>query len=445
MEWATTFSFAIISGIIFIGFFGEVIFRRIGIPGVVFLLLAGYLLGPALGFLDVQFLQGMQFLINPLALIILTFGGGMQLNIYRLVHQSNRAILLAVITFALTVAAVAGIWVALGYNLMLGLILGAVLAGSASEIVGQIAPGLVMSPKGRQVMSLESSLTDVLSVIFVVLFTTMLIGQEVTVQGASKEIASFFSIGAILGIIFGMAWISMAAKMRKVKFSYMLTLAILLFLYIFSEYLGGSGAIAAIFFGVIFGNHAEIAKMLKFKEIHYEQLKEFHNEIAFVVRTFFFVYAGILITISSFYLLGVGIGLLAALIVARWVAVRIGLIGSKDLKDYKGKFTAVMPRGLATAVMATYPVMFLIESAPLLNKETFSRLYNEALLFPELAFVIIVASILLTSLWVFLIKKGEPPVEDMEEGEKKEGEEEEHEGPEEEAEGRPGEEEDYTL
>ena len=413
MAFETEIFFALIAGIIFVGFAGEVMFRKIGIPGVLLLLLIGYALGPALGFLDVQLLESMQFLINPLALLLLTFGGGMQMNIYRLVHESNRALLLAAIVTVFSIAVVAGIWVALGYNLMLGIILGAILAGTASEMVGPIAEGLTMTKKAVQALSLESATTDVLSVVLTIILTTLLVGGEITIQGAGKEIASFISIGVVMGLVFGMGWISLSKRMESYKFSYILTLAILLIAYVLTDFIGGSGAIAALLFGIVLGNYREIGKMFKFNVSGRTQVVEFHGEITFLVRTFFFVYMGILVSISSTYFVGIGVGLIAALIVARWAATKIAFWKS-DLAAYRSKFNSVMPRGLATAVLASYPMMYILDNSPYLAHDTFTQLYNEASTFPEIAFVVIVGSIALTTIWVYLGKRGEPSTEEKE-------------------------------
>jgi cell volume regulation protein A len=89
-----------------------------------------------------------------------------------------------------------------------------------------------------------------------------------------------------------------------------------------------------------------------------ETVKFFHGEVTFFIRTFFFVYMGMMISLPSaspsFFLLS---GLLVLIIAgARYVS--ISLLGHVFKEKKKGKLVlfSMMPRGLASAVLATLPL-----------------------------------------------------------------------------------------
>lgn len=400
MAVETLVAFSIIAGIIFIGFLGEMLFKRYRIPGVLLLLATGYLLGPMFHIVDVEVMIGLEFIFAPLALIILLFDGGIQLNIYRLVHESGRGMLLGLVGLALAIGTVAGIWIYLGNGWLTGIILGAIVAGTSSAIVIPIARGMEISDTARQTLTIESSLTDVVSVVLVLSLMGALISGHASVEGTTQSIISSFSIGAILGGIFGMAWISLSTRLRHLKFYYMLTLAIMLVLYILTEAFMGSGAIAALVFGIMLGNMGEIGKMLKFKDVvHEPRVAEFQDEISFLVRTFFFVFLGIIVSITDVNMVFIGIGITIALFAARFVAVRFSTYKS-DLAEFNKQLTVLMPRGLAAAIMATYPAAILIENSSLLGSAQFGALSLEVSVFPQIAFVVIISSIIITTIGV---------------------------------------------
>ncbi|MCP4648310.1 MAG: hypothetical protein GY852_11375 [bacterium] len=402
MALETLVAFAILAGIILIGFFGELLFRRFKIPSVLILLATGYLLGPVTGIVDVDLMVGLQYIFAPLALMILLFDGGIQLNIYRLVHESGRGIILGGLGLLFSIGAVAAIWMMLGNDLLSGLLMGAIVAGTGSAIVIPIARGMSLSENARQTLTIESSVTDVISVVLVLSLTGALISGHATIEGTTQNVIASFSIGAVLGGVFGMAWINLSDKLRKLNFYYMLTLAIMLVLYITTEFMTGSGAIAALVFGIMLGNMGEIGKMLRFKDVLQEpKMAQFQDEVSFLVRTFFFVFLGIIVNITSMDVIILGVGITLVLFGARQAAVWISTSGS-DLAQYKKDLGVLMPRGLATAIMATYPASILLENAGVIGYSQFGAIYRELALFPQIAFVVIVASIIITTFGVMM-------------------------------------------
>jgi len=407
MGMETLVAFGLISGIIFAGFIGEMIFRRFGIPAVLLLLALGYLLGPIFHEIDVNMLQSIRYIVGPLALVILLFDGGMRLNIYDLIHGGGRGVLMAILVTVLSILVVGGIWVALGYDFMMGAVLGAIVGGTTSTMVVAIVNGMKVSDKAKQFILIDAALTDVLAVILTIALMTIIITHTASVQGTGKEILGSFSIGGLIGGMLGLVWIGLSKQLREINFFYMLTLAILLLAYVVSEYFGGSGAIAALVFGVMLGNYREIGQMLKFKNVADDApLFTFQNEIGFLVRVFYFVYLGALVVIGSMYSVLLGLAIMAALVAARFASTYISTYKS-ELVEYRWHINAFMPRGLAAAVMGTYPLTVLLENQGAIPADVYNSMLAQANLFIELSFVVIVASVILTTIGVLLVRRSD--------------------------------------
>jgi cell volume regulation protein A len=403
----TIIAFALISGIIFAGFIGEMLFRKLGIPGVLLLLALGYMLGPVTHQLNVDTLRSISYVVGPLALVVLLFDGGMRMNIYQLIHGGGRGVLMAVLVTVLSIAVVTGIWVALGYDPLMGAVLGAILGGTTSTMVVAIVSGLKMSDEARQFVLIDAALTDVLAVMLTIALMSIVITHNASVQGTGKEILGSFSTGAVIGGLIGLMWIALSKKLRKIDFFYMVTLATILIGYIVAEYFGGSGAIAALVIGIMLGNYKEIGQMLKFKDVADDaELLTFQNEFGFLVRTFYFVYLGSMVVIGSSYSILVGGAMMLGLIAARFLSTKVSTWGS-PISKYNRYINAFMPRGLAAAVMGGYPAVVLLESQGTIPAEVFGPLYSQAKMFVEIAFVVIIMSVVLTAIGTVLLRRGE--------------------------------------
>ncbi|MGB6800852.1 MAG: hypothetical protein WBE31_01190, partial [Candidatus Sulfotelmatobacter sp.] len=85
-----------------------------------------------------------------------------------------------------------------------------------------------------------------------------------------------------------------------------------------------------------------------------ESLLSFHSELAFLVRTFFFVLIGAIADLRSFrgHTLLMA-GMLGALFVARWLALQVSRLAFRDISAKERELMLwIMPRGLITVVLA---------------------------------------------------------------------------------------------
>lgn len=380
--------------IIIIGFLGNSLFERTGLPDMLFLIILGIIFGPVLRIFDPSVVGGLAPYIAALAVVFILFDGGMRLDIQQVFSHSPRAILLALLSFLFSVLVVAFFMVLLfGVSLPYGLLFGSIYGGSSSIVVVSLAAKIKVSEKCSTTLILESAITDVLCIVISLTIIGIIITGQANYVIEGIGIASKFAVGAIVGVIFGVVWLILLKRVVAMSFSYMLTLAVVLLAYAVSENLGGSGALSSLLFGLTLGNEREIFKAFKRKrttDVAVDAgLKRFESEIAFLIRTFFFVFLGIIATISNIGFLFLGVILSLLLLLVRFGAVRLATLRS-ELKNERSIMAVVLTRGLAAAVLATLPTQYGLFYADV---------------FINLAVVIIVSTAIIATVGVVIISR----------------------------------------
>ncbi len=399
-------AFGLLGTILFVGFAGELVFRKFEIPGVLLLLLTGFLLSHGgIQYVDPSFdaasLASYRTLLGPLTLMVILFDGGMLLNIYTVIKQSVRPFLFGLLIVLFTAGATALIAHYLfRIDMMAGVLLGVMLSGSSPAITIPVASKLKIPDDAKTFIILEPSFTDVLCAVLVITVTAMMFtNTAVSAQDTGKELLSMFSIGAVVGAVGGVIWVALLSRIGKLTdYIYMATLAVLLFMFVFVEYFGASGYIAAIVFGLVLGNRHEIDSMLKLEVEHTgdaDKLKPFHAEISFFLRTIFFTYLGMIVNLGSIIsMLPISVAIMAALVIARAIATRLSTLGS-PISKFNNLISAFSDRGLSVAVLSTYPLLYVTDKSPL---------FSTVKQFPDIAFTIIILAAIVSTIGIALTK-----------------------------------------
>jgi cell volume regulation protein A len=395
-------AFLVAGIIIILGFLGEEFFKRTSIPDSIFLLLFGVLLGPIFQLFAKDQLLAITPYFASLALIIILFDGGLNMDIREALRNSPRALVLAIVGWTLNVIVTALICkYLLGWRLLNGLLLGSIIGGGSSIIVIALIRKLKVTEKIETVLSVESILTDVLCTVGA--FTAINILAPPVVEGAEAaagtvdlgsalgSVAAAFGVGILVGLGFGVAWLVLLERIKGKPNAYMLTLAMLFLTFVVATNLGGNGALSALFFGLIIGNSRHIARQIKFRTTISidDSVRGFHSQISFLIRSFFFVFTGLLFSSPSLTSVFLGIGLSAIFLGIRFVVVKIAAVKS-DLNKYETLMTVMFPRGLAAAVLASIPLTSGVPGSEI---------------FPEIAFIVILTTIITCTVGVAVIKK----------------------------------------
>jgi cell volume regulation protein A len=294
--------------------------------------------------------------LSAFALIFVLFDAGLGLDLRGTALGFTRSVFLGVVGMIVCSVAVAGVAVLFDFSWIEGLLLGTIVSGTSSVTVIALAEKLPISASAKTVLTLESVLSDPL----VIVVPLTLIGAVApTAQtapsnvDAAQMVMATFSIGAVVGLTGGFTWGWFLARLPDRGLEYVLTLATLFAIYVVCELLGGSGAIAALLFGLVLANGPKFGHLFQSGsfDLGRTDVREFHGELAFFIRSFFMVFLGV---IASFrrepLLLGAAIVVAAGL--ARVVGVYVGTAGMGLAGVDKRGMSAIFPRGLAAAVVA---------------------------------------------------------------------------------------------
>ena len=113
--------------------------------------------------------------------------------------------------------------------------------------------------------------------------------------------------------------------------------------------LGESGALTALVFGLMLGNRNRVSKILRFKIRAIELDDSMHNQLTFLVRSFFFVFVGLLASFGRIEYAIFGILVTVAIYLLRIATVR-GVLNGRVLRDKfslldRNVTSSMIPRG----------------------------------------------------------------------------------------------------
>ncbi len=380
--------------VIFLGVAGEAFFKKTGIPDVAFLMVLGVIIGPVFGIIQPEAVTQIVPYFAALALIIIMFDGGLNLDLKHMIKTAHFAFTLAILSFVLSVVITAiAIHYLLDWSWLESILLGSIVGGSSSAIVFGLVRNIRISEAAKNMLSFESALTDILSTIIAfILFGAILAGQF-DLQVLQETLGRSIVVGLVLGFGVGIPWMYVSTKLSNAQHSYMLTLGILFLLFFLANSLGESGALTALVFGLMLGNKQHLARVLKFKLPRIEVDDPTHNQITFLVRVFFFVFVGLMASIGQYEYVIIGIGITILMYFGRIIVGKITLTKKFSLLDRRVTYSMI-PRGLAAAVLATFPL-----TLGLPNAEVYS----------QIVFVIILSSVIITTIGLGKSKKIPPP------------------------------------
>jgi len=382
------------SVVIILGVLGEAFFKKTGIPDILFLMVLGIIIGPILGIIQPQAVLEIVPYFAAVALIIIMFDGGLNLHIGKVLKTAHFAIILVLVGFAISVGIVAGLaHYGLGWEWIDSILLGSILGGSSSIIVFGLVKKIHISDDAKSMLSFESALTDIFAVIIAfVLFEAVLSG-EFSLDLLGVTIGKAVLVGLVLGFGVGIPWMFVMSKLKNAQHSYMLTIGMVFLLFFLATSFGESGALTALVFGLMLGKKTYFSRLLKVKFPEDTIDNSLHNQVTFLVRAFFFVFVGLLASFAQIEYVIFGIIAAVGIYIGRIIITKSVLVRGFSRLDKK--VTSVMiPRGLAAAVLATYPL-----SMGLPNAEAY----------PQIIFFVVLTSVIITTIGLGGAKKIPPP------------------------------------
>lgn len=371
--------------LLLVGFAATLAFERYRVPDFFMLLLLGVVLGqlpwPPFGPAMVVSLAPILPAFIGLTLAMIMFEGGLSLDLARL-GQSGGALAQHILgAMALTMI---GTWLIstqlLGLSGITGLVFAAAFSGPSATIVLSFAPHLGLRPKALGAIVLEGVIGNVVAAIVVLM--ALRIPGTVGDQGLVTFISQVILSGAFAFFV-GFAWRTATGSLLPYKFQYIATLALAVVVYAVAEgFISGNGAIAALVLGLTLGRRGPGVEAID-KEVG-AGFEAFQKEITFGLRTFFFVYLGLLINFASFSLAALaGAGVLTFGFVVARVPTSLVLGRAYGLSSRETRVVlATVARGMTDVVL----VLFAVESGLLPATE-------EAFLLGMLPLIILLSAI----------------------------------------------------
>jgi len=358
----------LISLIILLGYLAEWVFKKINIPDTLLLIAVGFIIGPhILGYIKAEQLGHLAPLFTTFTLLFLMFDGALSIDLHSFTEGLGSGISIGASNFFVSTIVIGTIFYFLVHDPVLALMLGFSLGGISSAFIIPMLKQITVNKKTYSILTLESALTDVLSIVFALTMMELKILKTFEINFVLSQIASLFFVAGVLGVLAGFLWIFIEDKLIERDTNYMLTIAYVVLLYFISEYLGGNGAIAAMTFGIVIANSKILMNLAqKFKEkrgkkkaaaeeepcktvnIVSRRERMFYQEISFFLKTFFFVYIGLLLNIKNFTAVAVGTGIAVSVLLLR----NLSSLLTKTFKEYdRLLINSLFARGIAPAAI----------------------------------------------------------------------------------------------
>jgi potassium/hydrogen antiporter len=316
--------------------------------------------------------------IGIVALVFILFAGGLDTKWSQVRPVFLQATSLATVGVLLT-ALFVGVFAAfvLGFSLMNGLLLGAIIASTDAATVFSVLRSRNVSLRGKikPLLELESGSNDPMTVFLTVGIIQILTHSEASIGAIVVQFIFQMGLGAAFGYGLGRA---MVIVLNRLRLAYegiypVFLLAFAALVYALTTSVGGSGFLAVYVAGLVASNS---------EFIHKKSLIRFFDGLAWLSQITMFLSLGLLVFPSQLVSI-IGIGLLISaflMFVARPAGVFISLIGSKLGWKEKAFVSWVGLRGAVPIVLATFPLLAGLPDAHLVFNLVFFIVLTSALL-----------------------------------------------------------------
>ena len=327
--------------------------RLVRVPGIILLMAGGVALGPS--WLNVvrpgTLGHGLEA-ITGLALAVILFEGGLQLNARRLRRQARDVQRLITLGAAVTVALAAlasGLF--LGWSARTAFLFGTLVCVTGPTVVQPIVRAIRLRGKLRTILEAEGVLIDPIGAILaVVALEVALAGGEAlgTARALGGELLGMvmrLGLGAVIGVAGGFA-VGIVLRSRRalahdLRNVFTLACALLLFAGA-NAILAESGIMAVAVAGLVVGN------MPGLKSAELRELTEYKEELAALLVGLLFVILSATVNLADVRALGwQGLAVVAVLVfIARPVAVSLCTRGSPVTRPERAFLAWLAPRGI---------------------------------------------------------------------------------------------------
>jgi NhaP-type Na+/H+ or K+/H+ antiporter len=343
-----TLTFALALGA---GLSAQVLAHHLRIPGIVLFLTAGVLLGPdVLGLVRPEALGGGLDSVVGLAVAVILFEGGLNLNVHRLRRQATTIRRLVTVGAVVTaIGATLAAKLLMRWDWSTSVLFGTLVIVTGPTVIGPLVRRIRLTTRLRTILEAEGVLIDPIgAIIAVVTLEVLLAGTPGSAAIGLLGIPTRLLVGSLAGVAGGflITFILRREGLVPDEVRNVFVLAMVLAVYAISEaILPETGILAAPVTGIVVGN----------AHSHLDELMEFKEQVTTMLVAMLFVLLAADVRLVEVFRLGwAGIGTIAVLMfVVRPIGVGLCTRGS-DLTTKERVFIAWLgPRGIVAAAVAS--------------------------------------------------------------------------------------------
>lgn len=382
-----------LAGLFFVGHLLQWVFLKTKIPDLLILIALGFLIGPSgMAFVSYESLGQVGVVLATVTLIIILYEGGLNLNASDLIRSSLPSLSLSFLSFFLIVFFTT-LFLAPFVSFPTALLIGLGIGSTSSAVVFPLIKPLNIKEETKTRLSLESAFTDVLAIIAFLAVLESILTENYKISSLVLSFGTKPFISIVIGVCFALLWSFLRKSFVHLFNRPFSTEAWSLLSYAMIELFNLNGPIGILAFGFALANLNLIPSFLSgifnLKPIPDNEIFLL-KEISFLLKTFFFLYLGMLIKLSAFNVFVLAVLLTLLIFATRYLAVRL-VFSNKKFSYFDALISMGMgPRGLACAVLATLPLQ---------------KGYIHGEFIQNLIFYIILISIISTSVFVIFGQK----------------------------------------
>ena len=344
---ALTFALAVTAGVV-----AQSLARHARVPGILFLLATGILLGPE--FANIVRPDTLGEGLNPivgLAVAVILFEGALQLNLDRLRREALTIRRLITLGALVTIAGAAvTAMLALGWSLRIALLFGALVSVTGPTVINPLTRRIRLRSNLRTILEAEGVLIDpVGAILAVVAFELALASTAGDVGAGFLGLVTRLGLGSAIGVTGGFV-IGGLLRMRRAVPSDLrniFTLACVLALYQGSHaILPESGIMTVAIAGLVVGNMGPR---------HARELVEFKEQLTFLLVGLLFVLLSAAVDLGEVRALGAGgiVTVVVLVAVVRPLCVLLCTWGAGLSRNEQAFLAWLAPRGIVAFAVSS--------------------------------------------------------------------------------------------
>ena len=353
-----------------IGVAAQVLADRLRIPSVVFLILAGVIVGPeGLGLITPSVFGSALQAIVGLSVAIIVFEGAFHLRIDRIRGAQRETLLLITLgAFGSLVGTALVVHYVLGTPWDVAFLIGSLLVATGPTVITPIMNVVPVRERVASTLETEGVVNDVTAAILaIVMFESVVRGSR-GLPTLVREFAVRFGLGVLVGAtVAGVLWYVLRHGRQAVENApqnaRLMVLVSSLVMYGIAEVLGAAfgaseAGIAAVATGGFILGNADIP--------YRDTIEQFKGDVSMLVIAFVFITLASLLSLQDFLELGVS-GIIAVIAIAaiiRPTVVLISTAGDRLTVPERLFISALGPRGIIPASVATLFALELQSTDP---------------------------------------------------------------------------------